>query len=449
MISYEVNFDGIVGQTHNYAGLSSGNIASTSNANEKSFPKQAVKQGLDKMKYVRDLGLKQGVLAPQQRPDLSILRQLGFSGTDAQVIEKSFKSAPHLLNACYSASSMWTANAATVSPSADTKDRKVHFTPANLVNKFHRSIEHKTTGKILKAMFPNNQYFSHHEALPTGNFFGDEGAANHTRLCSDYGDTGVEFFVYGRHFNDQIGPKTKIFEARQSYEASMAIARLHQLDPAKTIFAQQNPEIIDQGVFHNDVIGVGNKNTYFFHELSFVNQIKFEQDLKKIFPNDEINLVKVSTKDVPLKDAISSYLFNSQLITLPNKETALIAPLECKTNKAVFHYIENILTKESPIQTVHYLDVTQSMKNGGGPACLRLRVALNENEIQAMNQSVLLTDDLYQRLHTWADKHYRDELCQNDLADPHLIIEVQTALDELTQILNLGAIYPFQKNKIS
>ena len=446
MSSYEVNFDGLVGQTHSYAGLSSGNIASTSNASEKSYPRQAVKQGLDKMKYVRDLGLKQGVLAPQQRPDLSILKRLGFYGTDAQIIDKAFKKAPHLLNACYSASSMWTANAATISPSADTKDSKVHFTPANLVNKFHRSIEHKVTGNILKAIFADSRYFSHHKALPSGNFFGDEGAANHTRLCEDYGREGVEFFVYGRQFNDQVEPKTKKFEARQSIEASLAIARLHKLKESKTVYAQQNPDVIDQGVFHNDVIGVGNKNTYFYHEQAFVNHDEVVKNLKTSFGDSLFNFVKVKTSEVPLKDAISSYLFNGQLISLPNGENSLIAPLECKKNKVVYNYIENNLLKITPIKSVHYMDVTQSMRNGGGPACLRLRVVLNKEELTATNQATLLTDDLYHRLHSWADRHYRDELCQADLADPNLITEVRSGLDELTQILKLGSVYPFQKN---
>ena len=398
------------------------------------------------MKYVRDLGLKQGVLAPQQRPDFTTLRALGFTGSEEQVIAKAFKVAPHLLNACYSASSMWTANAATISPSADTQDKKVHFTPANLVNKFHRSIEHPTTGRILKSMFNDEKHFQHHKALPTGNFFGDEGAANHTRFCNQYHEAGVEFFVYGRQFNEQTGPRTKKYEARQSYEASSAIARLHLLDQKKTVFAQQNPDVIDQGVFHNDVIGVGNRNAYFFHETSFVNPGQVKNDLINSFGNDQFYLVEVLESDVPVADAVTSYLFNSQLISLPSGELSLIAPLECQNNSVVYKYIMEKLVKESPIKSVHFMDVTQSMKNGGGPACLRLRVALNETELRAVNQGVLLTDELYTSLHDWADKYYRDEMCQADLADPKLVTEVKDGLDQLTQILKIGSVYPFQLN---
>ena len=134
---FEVNFDGLVGPTHNYAGLSSGNVASTSNKGDTSSPKAAAKQGLKKAMSLAELGLKQGVLAPHARPDLKTLRRLGFTGSDTEVIERAGKKAPEILAACYSASAMWTANAATVSPSADSSDGKVHFTPANLNNKFH------------------------------------------------------------------------------------------------------------------------------------------------------------------------------------------------------------------------------------------------------------------------------------------------------------------------
>ncbi len=444
MKAYEVNFDGLIGQTHNYAGLSDGNIASMSNAANLSYPKEAAKQGLDKMKALSDLGLKQGVLAPQQRPDLFTLRRLGFTGNDSQVIEKAYKQAPLLLNACYSASSMWTANAATISPSADTADGKVHITPANLINKFHRSIEPEVTSNILKATFKDTSIFSHHMWLPSGDYFGDEGAANHTRLCTEYGKQGVEFFVYGKEYYNLSAPKPKRFDARQTLEASQAIARSHQLNPKKTVFAQQNPEVIDAGVFHNDVIGVGNRDVYFFHEQSFLNKKQTLKDLEKAFGNEVLHFVEVKDSDVPVQDAIKSYLFNSQLITLSNGETALIAPEECRQTESVHTYINQKMLKNTPIKHVYFYNVTQSMKNGGGPACLRLRVALKENELATVNPGSLLTHELYTKLHAWIEKHYRDEFSQKDFADPALIKEVQVALDELTQIMGLGSVYPFQ-----
>ncbi|PMG42570.1 N-succinylarginine dihydrolase [Shewanella sp. 10N.286.52.B9] len=444
MKHFEANFDGLVGPTHNYAGLSFGNVASYSNAAQASNPKAAAKQGLQKAKSLADLGMIQGVLAPQERPDLYSLRRMGFAGSDAEVLTQAAKQAPALLNACCSASSMWTANAATVSPSADSRDGKVHFTPANLVDKLHRSIEPITTANILKATFKDERFFKHHQHLPEHASFGDEGAANHTRLCGDYGHAGVELFVYGQEATNPNAVKPTKYPARQTLEASQAVARLHQIDDESCVFIQQNPDVIDQGVFHNDVISVGNQNVLFYHEQAFLNtDAKFEEIRHKM--NTEVHFIKVATSQVSINDAVKSYLFNTQIITLPNGEMAIIAPTNCQENPAVHAYLNELLTLGTPIKHVKYFDVKQSMQNGGGPACLRLRVAMSELEVSAVNQNTLMNDALFSRLNLWVDKHYRDSLVVADLADPQLIIESRTALDELTQILKLGSVYQFQK----
>ncbi|MEO3680702.1 N-succinylarginine dihydrolase [Shewanella vesiculosa] len=444
MKHFEANFDGLVGPTHNYAGLSFGNVASFSNAAQTSNPKAAAKQGLQKAKSLADLGMVQGVLAPQERPDLYTLRRIGFSGSDAEVLQKAAQQAPALLNACCSASSMWTANAATVSPSADTRDGKVHFTPANLVDKLHRSIEPVTTGNILQATFNNDRHFKHHQHLPEHASFGDEGAANHTRLCAEYGHAGVELFVYGQSATNPDAPKPKKYPARHTLEASQAVARLHQLEDESCVFMQQNPDVIDQGVFHNDVISVGNQNVLFYHEQAFLHtEAKFDEIRRKM--DSDMHFIKVATSQVSIDDAVKSYLFNTQIITLPSGEMAIIAPTNCQENPAVFAYLNELITLGTPIKQVRYFDVKQSMQNGGGPACLRLRVAMNQQEVAAVNQNTLMNDSLFTRLNTWVDRHYRDQLTVQDLADPQLIIESRTALDELTQILKLGSVYQFQK----
>jgi succinylarginine dihydrolase len=447
MKQFEANFDGLVGPTHNYAGLSVGNVASLKNAKDVSNPKDAAKQGLKKMKALHDMGLKQGVLAPQERPDLSALRRLGFAGSDANVLEQAAKKAPQVLRAVYSASSMWTANAATVSPSADAADKKVHFTPANLTNKFHRSLEPETSGRILQAMFNNEQHFAHHKHLPDNDHFGDEGAANHTRFCGEYDEAGVELFVYGRYAFDSSKPAPQKFPARHTYEACEAVARLHQLDESGVVYMQQNPDVIDQGVFHNDVISVGNKNVLFYHEQAFLNtQAGFDEIQRKFAAKSDkpFHFVKVANSQVSVDEAVKSYLFNTQLVDIGNDQMAIIAPMECKESESVHNYLNELVTLDSPIKQVHYFDVKQSMRNGGGPACLRLRVALNEQELAATNQNVLMSDELFARLNTWVDTHYRDVLSEDDLRDPNLVVESRTALDELTKILNLGSVYPFQ-----
>jgi len=439
----EVNFDGLVGPTHNYAGLSWGNVASKSNVNAVSNPKEAALQGLAKMKKLADRGYVQAVLPPHERPHIPTLRALGFAGSDRQVLEQAAQADPAILAAVSSASAMWTANAATVSPSADTADHRVHFTPANLSAKFHRSIEHRVTGRALKAIFTDESYFAHHPALPSVSHFGDEGAANHTRLCAGYGDPGVELFVYGQAAFNESAPAPVKYPARQTLEASRAIARLHGLDDRHAVFAQQNPAAIDAGVFHNDVIAVGNGNCLFYHELAFLDEGGVLSDIRARLVGTELQPVRVSAAEVPIEDAVASYLFNSQLLNTPDG-MLLAVPGECREVASVSRYLDSLLQQNGPITAVEVFDVKQSMRNGGGPACLRLRVVLSDEERRAINQGVVLTDALYERLTAWVNAHYRDELSQQDLADPMLLDEVRKALDELTGILGLGSIYDFQ-----
>jgi succinylarginine dihydrolase len=445
MNAFEMNFDGLVGPTHNYAGLSYGNIASQSNATAISNPKEAAKQGLQKMKALADMGYKQGILLPHERPAVGSLKALGYQGSDADILLKVGRENPALLSAISSASCMWTANAGTVSPSADTADARVHFTAANLNAKFHRSIEHPTTTRMLQAIFHDNRHFAHHPALPAIASFGDEGAANHTRFCAQYGAPGVELFVYGQEAFNESRPAPVKFPARQTLEASQAIARLHGLSDAHCVFAQQRPETIDAGVFHNDVIAVGNGNVLFYHETAFVDteQVLAELDAKLV--GASLIPICVPTADVSLHDAVRSYLFNSQLLSQADGSMTLIVPAECHAIDSVAAYLTRLLADPAnPIQTVQVFDLKQSMNNGGGPACLRLRVALTQAEYQAIHPGVIMTQDLYQQLNAWVDRHYRDRLLSADLADPLLLLESRTALDELTRLTGLGNIYPFQ-----
>jgi len=449
MAAFEVNFDGLVGPTHHYAGLSWGNVASTTHRLHVSNPLAAMLQGLEKMKLLMDLGVKQGVLPPQDRPDFETLRRLGFRGSAAAMLSDSARESPTALAACYSASSMWAANAATVSPSTDTSDGRVHFTPANLVSNFHRSIESRFTGEVLKAIFRDDTAFAHHEPLPAACHFADEGAANHTRLSAAHGHNGIELFVYGRRAFDynRYGPTT--FSPRQTLEASRAIARLHRLDPERTVFARQNPVAIDAGVFHNDVISLGNENVFLSHELAFSDSRVVLEELRRKFYaccGSELVLIEVSEESVPLSDAVKSYLFNSQLVTLPDREMCLIAPSECMEDPRTSSTLDALIAAPNPISLVKFIDVRQSMQNGGGPACLRLRVILTERELAVVHHGVLLTDRLYEELKAWGHKHYRDRLHPEDFADPSLAEEGRVALDELAHLLGLGPIYGFQKS---
>ncbi len=439
----EFNFDGLVGPSHNYAGLSFGNVASFSNVRSSSNPRQAALQGLAKMRALAARGFAQAVMPPQARPNFRLLRSIGFSGTDADVLARAYREAPVILACAYSAAPMWTANAATVSPSSDTQDGRVHFTAANLNNKLHRSEEHRQATRTLRAIFGDTNHFMVHDALPPVPAFGDEGAANHTRFASSHGAAGVEFFVYGRVEFDPSAPSPKKYPARQTLEASQAVARLHGLDPARTVFASQNPDVIDQGVFHNDVIAVGNGNVLFYHDQAFLDEAGTLEALRRSLDGVDTELlpVRVATSQVPVADAVASYLFNSQLLSKPDGGMALLVPHECRENEAVARYLDGLVAGGGPIDELLEFDLRQSMRNGGGPACLRLRVALSDDEARAMHQGVVMTEALYAKLVPWVEQYYRDRIEPKDLADPQLARECIAALEELERILGLPGLY--------
>lgn len=352
MALVEINFDGLIGPTHNYAGLSFGNLAATAHAGQASQPRAAALQGLAKMRHNMALGLPQGFLVPLPRPNHAYLRALNAQPETDDVLTAM----------AWSASSMWTANAATVSPAPDTADGRCHLTPANLVSMPHRAQEWPDTLRQLMIAFADKAHFALHPPVPPS--FGDEGAANHMRMCAGHDRPGIEIFVFGR-------PGGK-FPARQHEQASQAVARGHGLDPGRVLFVEQNPDAIAAGAFHNDVVAVANETVLFCHELAFADPEGTYRRIRQALPEAEI--VVVPDSEVSLADAISSYLFNAQLVTLPGGGMALIVPSECTEQAATRGYIERLVASNGPIRQVLPVDVRQSMANGGGPACLRLRV---------------------------------------------------------------------------
>jgi succinylarginine dihydrolase len=444
MKTIEANFDGLVGPTHNYAGLAHGNVASALNADQPSNPREAALQGLRKMKALHALGIPQGVLPPHERPHLPTLRALGFTGRDAQVLERARREVPGLLAMASSASAMWVANAATVSASADTVDGKVHFTPANLCTHLHRALEPPVTARILRQVFADPAHFVHHAPLPSTPYLGDEGAANHTRLCWNYGAPGLEIYAYGRGADADPAPKR--FPARQARTASEAIARVHGVNAGRAYFVQQNPAAVDQGVFHNDVIAVGNREVLVYHEQAFVDAPALRDWIAAGLEGADPVFVAIADSDVPVADAVRTYLFNSQLVCAPDGAMHLICAQECRDDARVWECVQEIVAdRDNPIAHAHVFDLRQSMRNGGGPACLRLRVVLGEAERKAVNRACWLDDALFERLQAWIGRHYRDRLVFDDLADPQLLDESRRALDELARLLKLGTPYEFQQ----
>lgn len=437
----EINFDGLVGPTHGFGGLSLGNLASTQNKATLSNPRAAVLQGLEKMKLVASLGVPQAVLPPHDRPAIHALRRLGFTGSDEKVLYKAWKADPALIVVTSSASAMWAANAATVCPSADATDGKLHITPANLAYQYHRSLETRQTARVLKRIFRDESLFSHHDPVPHHASLGDEGAANHVRLGMD--DAGFQIFVCG----DGTTPETTVFPARQRKRASLAVIRLNHVNPKRCIVLRQNPDAIDAGAFHNDVLCVGSADVLLVHAKAY------RRPAAELLADQTpwLNILEVPDEELPLPDAIATYLFNSQLVPIANpdnpdtrEDLAMICPTEVRDHPAARAAAERLTSAGTRLRQLHYVELNESMRNGGGPACLRLRVPVTPAELAAIHPGVRLTDDLAQRLTAWAEKHYRTELRLPDLADPQLLRESRDALDELTTLLDLGPIYDFQ-----
>lgn len=439
----EIQFDGIVGPTHNYAGLSRGNVASESHAGSVSNPRAAARQGLAKMRLVRDLGVEQAVLPPQDRPSLPTLRRLGFAGSDEEVIASAAKDGPLLLRACSSASAMWAANAATVTPSCDSADRRVHVTPANLQAMLHRSIEVPLTERVLRRIFADEVCFVVHEPLPGGGQLGDEGDANHLRFVTSQGAAHV--FAWGGARSEPRAEMPKRHPARQMREASRTIARLHRLASERVCFFQQHPGGIDEGAFHTDVLAVSNGRFLMLHDLAFVNVERCVDELRRLL-GDELFVVRASERELPVARAVAAYPFNSQVLTRPDGSMVILAPEDARDDAASRTLLERAMGSGGPVAAVEYVDVRQSMKNGGGPACLRLRVPLTGHEKSRLGGRVLLDDALYFALCNWVDRHYRDRLSEADLADPALAREGMVALDELTKLLDFERLYDFQRS---
>lgn len=436
----EHQFDGLVGPTHHYAGLSPGNLASQAHAGERSNPRAAALEGLAKMQWVSELGVAQAVLPPQPRPSLSLLRRLGFAGSDPQVLSRALREAPELLHAASSASSMWAANAATVVPAADATDHKSHFLPANLVSMLHRSIEAQSTERVLSRIFSDPERFVVHPPLPACEALADEGAANHLRLFG--AASALHLFAWGRQKGEVAAPR--MFPARQTRAASVAVARACRLPERSVICWRQEPLGIDAGAFHTDVLAVGNGPLLLLHERAFVGQPGLLEELRRRLQGD-FHAVVASELELPLADAVAAYPFNSQLLTLPTGRMRLIAPREARENERARRFLERAQDESSMISGIDYLDVNGSMKNGGGPACLRLRVPLTDEDRASLGGNVLFDSRLQAELTRIVTRRYRDRLELSDIADPAFVTEAHTALDELTSALGLGSVYDFQR----
>jgi succinylarginine dihydrolase len=428
----DLQLDGLPGPTHHFGGMSLGNLASQEHANRRSSPRAAARQGLAKMRLLLELGACQALLPPLERPDLGLLRACGLEGDDASVLAAA-ASQPELLQLASSSAFMWTANCATVVPSADSSDRRLHLVCANLMAMSHRAREGVARASQLRQLLGAMPGASVHDPLPPLLALGDEGAANHTRLCGDDG-IGMHLFVYGRGepAGDAAGSGPRRLPARHTLAASMAVARLGRLDGTRVLFARQHPAAIDAGAFHNDVVMVGDGGLLLLHQTALVDQPAVLAELAARVPG--LRVAEIAEGELPLAEAVRSYLFNSQLIATA-AGTVLVAPSQASEGRAGASLRR--LVEQGVVARIAYVDLGESMANGGGPACLRLRLPLTAAELNAFPAGLRLDHQRIALLEGWVDQYYRDRLLPGDLHDPALIDEGRRALAELNRLLAL------------
>lgn len=413
MSEVEIQVDRLVGPTHHFGGLGVGNVASMMHGGDVSNPAAAALQGLAKMRLVAEISGSQFVLPPQPRPDFGLLRGLGFSGADGDVLKRALDQSPGLLSAACSTSAMWTANAAIVTGH--------DVTVANLSSSLHRSIEPQATAMELRSLLPDS--FRVHVALPGGHAMRDEGAANHMRLSGDDGHASVHVFVYG---DQEPCPVRHL--PRQSKASFAAIARRHGLAESEFCLLKQSAVAIDAGAFHNDVVAISHGRTLIHHEFAFHQSDRVMSRLEEQFAavtGQPLVRIEVAESDLSIDDAVATYLFNSQVITPSGGPDTpiLICPMDVSRHAAAQAIVDQWIAA-GHFAKVHYLDLVQSMSGGGGPACLRLRVPMSSKEVDQCNPLHRWTPALHQRCEEVIRDCYPTAVTISDLADSAFIQQV-------------------------
>ena len=434
----EVQIDRLVGPTHHFGGLGVGNVASQKHAGETSNPRAAALQGLDKMRLVASFGVPQLILPPQPRPDYQFLRSLGFGGSDAEVLRRARDEAPDLLSAASSCSAMWTANAATVTPGIDSNRQRTNLTIANLDASIHRAIEPgRTRDELLRILA---DICIVHDPLPGGAAMRDEGAANHMRLSAGTG-AGINIFVDG---DGDPAPKRRW--PRQSRAASESIARLHGLPRENTFFFKQHPDAIDAGAFHNDVVAMSHENLLIHHQFAFTEDAslaKLEQGYRRLTGQDLIR-IEVAGSQLSIEDAVKTYLFNSQIVSPAKNDDSRYKtsdkPVIICTSQVRDHAPARVLVDrwvaEGIFAASEYVDLDQSMSGGGGPACLRLRVPMPEQEVGSIAAVSIWSESTDDRLRRAIEQHYTSELTIDELASEEFHVQARRAQNQIVKLLS-------------
>jgi len=447
----EVSFEGIAGPSHSFGGLALGDFASMASAGRKSHPRAAAKQCIYKIRLLLQNGVPVVILPPHERPALWFLRSLGYQGTDQEVLQSVVRSAAWLVPIIYSSSGMWCANSATVVPSADSTDGRCHVIVANLAANFHRSLEPPFVFEILQKILPASAGFAVQPNIPGDVNLWDEGAANHVRLSQD--GAGLHLFVHGRNAGQNVAklirdPGRDHVLPRQTNEASLAVARLAKLPLERLVLGQQNQAAIDQGVFHNDVSCMSIGTTLIVHDQAFHEWAGLRQELDRRVTGlglGPLQVIEVAGHEMSLAEAVRTYFFNSQLVAAPDDRLLMLCPACCRESGQAKTALDKMHSTLGSRLTTEFVDLSESLANGGGPACLRLRVAMTHEQLRAIPRAFVAHQALLDRLEAAVERFYREDLVLEDLKDPEFARECFSALDEMARLLGYDAIYSFQR----
>ncbi len=444
----EVNIDSLPGPTHHFGGLGVGNLASLEHRGKASSPRAAALQSLDKAQRVSDTGTPQFLWLPPVRPNLNLLRMVGFEGSESEVVARAGEESPELLSAAFSGAFLWTANAGTITSAMDSSDQRYHFTPANLISSLHRFTETAERGVAMQNMFSSQSSqrassqirssLVSHSALPCIVPLRDEGAANHMRLSDATGNNAINVFVYGA----EAFERSK-FLPRQTLQCCQAIARQHRLAPENTFFVAQKPEAIAAGAFHNDVVATSHYGFLLFHEDAFEDvgeSLTPIVDRYQALTKRRLTLREVKSSELPLEDAVSSYLFNSQIVGTADNMT-IFCPQQCKTVQAASAVVDSLLHDgDNPIRRAEFVELDQSMAGGGGPACVRLRVPITRELEQAgWGDNYRLTPQRSEALRLAIEAHYPMRLTLSELGSGDFIAEAHRAREAVYAAMGLSS----------
>ena len=172
------------------------------------------------------------------------------------------------------------------------------------------------------------------------------------------------------------------------------------------------------------------------HERAWENQAATLHRIRARVP--DLRVFQVSSRDLSLEQAVTSYLFNSQLLETSDG-WLLNAPIECADGAA--RMVVDRLERDGFVDRVRFNDLRQSMDGGGGPACLRLRLPLTEDEFRLLPETLMMTEERVEKLRSWVKKWYPSILRIEDLADAGFARRARKCSQALVEVLGCDRRY--------